>query len=161
LRSNLIRPGQELLLRGSTRAVSVAARSSDFDPAPATNAASKSTGKFRTYAVRSGDTLWDIAQRFEVDPTVLASINGIRRNTIRPGQKLRIPGKDAQNTSRYASSQESLSYTVRSGDTLGRIADQFRVDIKQLMDWNNLNSADIKAGQQLVLYIDDSRRAGG
>ena len=139
-----------------------ASRSADFDPLPVKNIATKNTAKFKTYTVRSGDTLWSIAQRFEVDPTVLASTNGIRRNAIKAGQKLRIAGTDTQSASRSGSSQERLSYTVRSGDTLGQIAEQFRVDVKQLMNWNNLSSAtDIKAGQHLVLYIDDSRRAGG
>lgn len=161
LKSKSIRPGQELLLRGSTSAVAAASKS-DFDPPAAGNAATKRTTKGKTYTVRSGDTLWSIAQRFEVDPTVLASLNGIRGNAIRAGQKLRIPGTEPQRTSKNSSNQERLSYTVRSGDTLSAIAEQFRIDIKQLMNWNNLNSAsDIKAGQRLVLYIDDSRRAGG
>jgi membrane-bound lytic murein transglycosylase D len=162
LKSKSIRPGQEILLRGSSSAIAAASQSADFDPLPAKTTSSKSNAKYKTYTVRSGDTLWSIAQRFEVDPTVLASTNKIRRNAIRAGQKLRIPGSDTQSTSRSATSQERLSYTVRNGDTLGRIAEQFRVDIKQLMNWNNLSSAsDIKAGQHLVLYIDDSRRAGG
>jgi membrane-bound lytic murein transglycosylase D len=162
LKSKSIKPGQEILLRGSSSAIAIASKSADFDPLPATTTASKSSAKFKTYTVRSGDTLWSIAQRFEVDPTVLASTNKIRGNAIRSGQKLRIPGNEIQSTNRAALSQERLSYTVRSGDTLGRIAEQFRVDIKQLMNWNKLSSAtDIRAGQHLVLYIDDSRRAGG
>jgi membrane-bound lytic murein transglycosylase D len=162
LKSKSLKPGQEILLRGSSSAIAAAGNSADFDPTPATLNPSKSKAKFKTYTVRSGDTLWSIAQRFEVDPTVLASTNKIRGNAIRSGQKLRIPGNEIQTTNRIAPSQERLSYTVRSGDTLGRIAEQFRVDVKQLMSWNKLSSAtDIRAGQHLVLYIDDSRRAGG
>lgn len=164
LTSKSIKPGQEIMLRGSSSAM-VASRSDDFDPAPAATIKGKTNAKLKTYTVRSGDTLWSIAQRFEVDPSVLASTNKIRRNAIQTGQKLRIPGNDTQSSTRNTSSQSSqerLSYTVRSGDTLGQIAEQFRVDIKQLMAWNKLSSAtDIKAGQRLVLYIDDSRRAGG
>ncbi|MGC3982541.1 MAG: LysM peptidoglycan-binding domain-containing protein [Steroidobacteraceae bacterium] len=162
LKTKSIKPGQELLLRGATAASAIASTSTEIETAPASKAASKTPAKSKTtYTVRSGDTLWSIAQRYEVDPTVLASLNGIKKNAIKTGQKLKIPGSVAT-TSKSEVTQEKLSYTVRSGDTLSRIAGQFKVEVKQLMNWNKLSSAaDLKAGQRLVVYTDDSRRAGG
>jgi len=50
---------------------------------------------------------------------------------------------------------------VRAGDTLSRIAAQFRVTIVQVLGWNGLkNTSIIKPGQRLVMYVDDRRRAG-
>ncbi|MGD9842194.1 MAG: LysM peptidoglycan-binding domain-containing protein [Steroidobacteraceae bacterium] len=158
LKSSTIRPGQELLLRSNrnTQNVSIASASSQ------SVASSKPTGA-KTHTVRKGETLWSIAQRYAVDPTVLASTNGIKKNTIRSGQKLKIPGSVAETASTSKSSNhERMTYTVRSGDTLSEIASQFNVAIKQIMSWNDLpSSTAIKAGQRLVIYTDDSQRLGG
>ena len=45
----------------------------------------------KTYVVKSGDTLSRIADKFNVSLTKLKSINGLRNDLIRPGQKLKIP----------------------------------------------------------------------
>ena len=44
-----------------------------------------------TYTVRRGDTLFEIANRFDVSIATLRGANNIRGNTIRIGQELRIP----------------------------------------------------------------------
>ncbi len=158
--SSSIRPGQEMLLRGTSSAPRLA--STAPDPVEQTSAATITPRtKARTHTVRSGDTLWSIAQRYGVDPTVLASLNSINDSAIRVGQKLRIPGSTVEIASTNPA-QEQLTYTVRRGDTLSGIASMFKVDVKQLMTWNKLSSASsIKPGQRLMLYVDDSRRAGG
>jgi membrane-bound lytic murein transglycosylase D len=54
-----------------------------------------------------------------------------------------------------------MTYVVRSGDTLSHIADKFHIRLSDLLSWNNLSSRSmIKAGQRLVMYIDERRRAG-
>jgi membrane-bound lytic murein transglycosylase D len=45
----------------------------------------------RTYRVRSGDTLWRIAQRHQVPVETLRTLNGLSGNTIRIGDTLKIP----------------------------------------------------------------------
>lgn len=44
-----------------------------------------------TYAVRSGDTLWDIAKRYRVGVSDLREWNSLRTSRIKPGQELRVP----------------------------------------------------------------------
>lgn len=163
LKSKTLKPGQELLLRATNSALSYANNSvSDAAPVASKTSTAKSSTKSKTHKVRSGDTLWSIAQRYEVDPTVLASINKIKNGAIKAGQTLRIPGSTTGTASIDGSSQEQLIYTVRSGDTLSGIASTFKVEVKQLMNWNKLGSATgLKAGQRLMLYIDDNRRSGG
>lgn len=46
-----------------------------------------------TYRVRRGDNLWRIARRHGTTVSRLKQTNGIRSNTIRPGQVLHIPGR--------------------------------------------------------------------
>jgi membrane-bound lytic murein transglycosylase D len=49
----------------------------------------------RTYTVRSGDTLYSIAQRHGVTPSAIADLNGLRdRHKLSIGQRLRLPAAD-------------------------------------------------------------------
>ena len=45
--------------------------------------------------------------------------------------------------------EQWTSYTVRSGDSLGRISKRFGVSIGDLMAWNKLGSTVIHPGQAL------------
>jgi LysM repeat protein len=58
------------------------------DPTPKKNVPVRTQ---KTYVVKSGDTLSRIADKFNVSLTKLKSINGLRNDLIRPGQKLKIP----------------------------------------------------------------------
>jgi len=48
---------------------------------------------------------------------------------------------------------QALTYTVRSGDVLGKIAAKNNVKVSQIKQWNNLHSDRINLGQKLVLYV--------
>ena len=50
-----------------------------------------STRGASTYRVRARDTLWSISQRFGTTPERLRSLNGLRSNTIRIGESLKVP----------------------------------------------------------------------
>jgi membrane-bound lytic murein transglycosylase D len=53
---------------------------------------------------------------------------------------------------------QSVTYIVRSGDTLSRIAYRFRIRLGDLLSWNDLSSRSIiKPGQRLVMYVDHNR----
>ena len=47
---------------------------------------------------------------------------------------------------------ERITYKVKSGDTLGKIAGRYRCTVAQLKRWNNLSSSNIRIGQRLVVY---------
>ncbi len=48
--------------------------------------------------------------------------------------------------------EERIIYTVRSGDYLGRIAQNYHVSVSNLRSWNNLSSSRLRVGQKLVIY---------
>lgn len=54
------------------------------------------------------------------------------------------------------SSQQRISYKVKSGDYLGRIASRYKVSVNQLKKWNNLRSSNIRVGQILYIYPNGS-----
>ena len=47
---------------------------------------------------------------------------------------------------------ERITYKVKSGDTLGKIAGKYRCSVAQIKRWNNLKSTNIRIGQNLVIY---------
>lgn len=97
----------------------------------------------KTYRVKAGDTLSEIAQRFGTTTNQLASRNGIANaNLIRVGQVLSIGGATSQPAAR--------TYTVKSGDTLSEIAQRLGTTTKQLQTKNNIKNANlINVGQKL------------
>jgi len=56
-------------------------------------------------------------------------------------------------SARPSSKLSEFVYTVKPGDTLDKIAQQFSVTVRQILDWNNLdNPQRIKIGQKLTIY---------
>lgn len=150
IRGSIIHPGQDLLIAAAPTAGLARAME---QPTPTRRA----TGK---HVVRRGDTLWGIARTHGVSMDNLADSNGLRRNgTLSVGQVLSIPGTRTLASTDGAGSR-SMTYIVRSGDTLSRIATRFRVRLADLLGWNDLSKRSvIRPGQRLVMYVDD-RRAG-
>jgi membrane-bound lytic murein transglycosylase D len=157
IRGTLIHPGQDLLITAAPRISDAPALTRTASVDQSAPVRRSSAGK---HIVRRGDTLWSIARTHGVSMDYLADSNGLRRNgTLSIGQVLSIPG-----TTRLASTDEtgsrSMTYVVRNGDTLSRIATRFRVQLADLLGWNDLTKRSvIRPGQRLVMYVDD-RRAG-
>lgn len=112
------------------------------------------------YPVRSGDTIYSIAWKYELDPFELARWNNISSPyRIYPGQRLSMKPDESTTASQATKSQSSSttasrpdSITVRKGDTLYALADQYNVSGRQLASINGLRSPYIiKPGQTLKL----------
>lgn len=98
----------------------------------------------RSYVVRAGDTLSSIARRYDLDVNTLAKSNSIRSPyTLSVGQRLLIPSD--KNSTRVV-------YTVKAGNSLADIAEIFSVRDDDIMDWNDLRSRKVKAGQKLHIF---------
>lgn len=106
--------------------------------------ASPASAQRGTYVVREGDTLAQIARRHRVSLEDLQEANDLRRPSIRPGQRLRIPGRSVGRRDVPA-----RRYTVRDGDTLARIARRFRVSAADVRVANELRSERIRPGERL------------
>lgn len=89
----------------------------------------------QTYTVKSGDTLSKIASQYGTTYQAIASLNGISDpNKIYVGQVLKI-----SRTSAAVSTVEY--YTIKSGDTLSKIANKYGTTVSQLVSWNNIADA--------------------
>lgn len=102
------------------------------------------------YKVKYGDTLWEIAQKYNTSVSSLKSMNNISGSFIYPGQRLETSSSRSSSSSSY-SSASSTTYRVKSGDTLSHIGRNFGVSVSSLKDWNNLSSDLIVVGQKLSI----------
>lgn len=123
---------------------------------PAGGSATSSTGERIAYKVKSGDYLGRIASRYGVTVRQLQQWNNLRGTNLRVGQTLYIyrGGKAPSASSSSGSSSSSsgyTTYTVKSGDTLYKIAQRYPgVSANDIMKINSI-SANIKPGMKLKI----------
>ena len=99
------------------------------------------TGSFE-YTVRSGDTLWVLAQRYGTTVDAIKSLNGLTSNILNIGQVLKIPTPTDYNY---------FEYTVRSGDTLWVLAQRYGTTVAAIKSLNGLTSDLLSIGQVLLI----------
>ncbi len=104
------------------------------DPGPGTG------GSSFAYTVKSGDTLWLLANRFGTTVDDIKRLNGLRSDNLQIGQVLQIP---TQQSSPY------FDYTVKSGDTLWLLANRFGTTVDDIRRLNGLTSDNLQIGQVL------------
>ena len=112
----------------------------------------KPEAKSSTYTVKKGDSLGAIAERFGVTVDRLRDWNGIKGNNIQAGQKLTIGGK-SKSSSKAGSSKSAKAKThkVRSGESLGVIAEKYGTSAAAIRRANGIKGDNIRVGQTLKI----------
>jgi membrane-bound lytic murein transglycosylase D len=157
IRDSVIHPGQDLLVTAAPR--SFKTRSTAIAMKSAEPGAKLARAASNRHIVRGGETLWSVARHHGATMERLAAANGIGQDsTLSIGQVLSIPRGVRLASADMDSVPQSVTYIVRSGDTLSRIAYRFRIRLGDLLSWNDLSSRSIiKPGQRLVMYVDHNR----
>lgn len=120
--------------------------------------------KIRYHMIARGETLSQIASRYDVSTRAIARANAITNpHRIRQGALLTIPPVIVSSTVAKAgralaaaasSAAKVIHYTVRPGDSLWRISAKFRTTVAQLARWNDLGNVHrIKPGQVLKVFV--------
>lgn len=89
----------------------------------------------QSVTVQSGDSLWKLAQTYNVSIDALKTTNHLNSNSLFIGQTLTIPTQ--------------LNHSVQSGESLWIISQKYNVTIQELISWNNLSSTSLYVGQTL------------
>lgn len=104
---------------------------------------------YTMYIVQNGESLWDIARRFDTEVNTLARMNDIRDpSRLSVGQELRIPRPPMGG--RPPRPPREDVYVVQPGDTLGSIASRYGTTVAVLLRLNGLDNTElIYPGQEL------------
>ena len=93
------------------------------------------------YTVKKGDTLYDIAEKFNVTINEIKEKNNLTSNILKIGQVLEIP----------SASTGEINYVVQKGDNLNSIANKYDVTVSDIKKLNNLSTNTIQIGQVLKI----------
>ncbi|CAI8798497.1 LysM peptidoglycan-binding domain-containing protein [Priestia megaterium] len=106
-----------------------------------------------THKVKAGETLFSISQQHNVTVEDLKKWNGLSSTLIYANQTLQIgsTSTDSPSSSTPTTTSSNHTYTVKSGDTLYRIAKNNGTSVQQLKKWNNLSSHLIYVNQVLKI----------
>jgi membrane-bound lytic murein transglycosylase D len=113
-----------------------------------------------THTVKRGESLGSIAKKYNVSVSNIKKWNGLRRDNIKVGQKLKIyrsgatvaqvDKKPAKN-SKSAPAATTKTHTVKKGETLSSIGRKYHCSPNDIKKWNNLKNNNIKVGQKLKI----------
>ena len=128
------------------------------DYASSNNKVSSSTSDVYRYKIKKGDTIGELAEKFGVSTSKLRRWNSISGSMLIAGKTLKIyGGSDASslgdNTTKTPANVNY--YKVKRGDTVGEIAELFKVSSSSIRRWNNLKSNKIIVGQSLKVLSDE------
>nr|WP_259366702.1 MULTISPECIES: LysM peptidoglycan-binding domain-containing protein [unclassified Colwellia] len=164
IKGTQIRAGKHLLIPVATQSLDSYVFSQKQRLATTKNR--QRSGEKSSHIVKSGDTLWDIGQAYNVSSRSIAKWNGMApRDVLKLGQKLVIWQKTKVTKSNLANEKlyrpadqaimRNIRYKVRRGDSLARIADKFNVSIRDIERWNSLNRKKyLQPGQMIKLSVD-------
>ncbi|TRZ51849.1 LysM peptidoglycan-binding domain-containing protein, partial [bacterium] len=127
-------------------------------------------GETIKYRVKKGDTLASVAKRFDTTVDDIRRLNKLKkRKTLKSGQVILISNKNgekqlsnasdkkthkksAKRNKEAASNDGGKTYTVRNGDSLGKIAKKNGVSLDKILEMNKLAREDnIHPGQVIIL----------
>ncbi len=123
----------------------------------ADNTSVPSRSSLYRYKVRKGDTISELAERFNVSTSQIRSWNTLNSNKINFGQTLKIYSSESIESLGDNTTKNSANvnyYKIKPGDSIGQIAELYKVSSSSIRKWNSLRSNKIIAGKTLKIYSD-------
>jgi LysM repeat protein len=114
---------------------------------------------FTEHTISKGESFYTLGKKYNVGYKAIAEANpSINPNRLKIGDKVKIPpprtpGAPSATTAASITGDGQKTYKVKSGDNLLKIANTFRVNVKELRAANNLRTDQIKVGQTLKIPV--------
>jgi len=107
---------------------------------------------YEMHIVSEGDTLWDIANTYNLQVSDLAKMNSIdERSYLQLGQQLTIGNKNIHRN--IESKKRTILYSIKQGDNLYKISELFDVTIKSIEEINDFSDDSLMPGQIIKIAI--------
>ena len=109
---------------------------------------------WRYHRVAANDSLGSIARKYHTNADAISKVNNLQGEDLPPDTKLIIPVTTSRAVAEGAGSysKHPSRYTVRKGDTVLSVADDFAVPAEKVRKWNHLQGNTLRAGRKLVIY---------
>jgi LysM repeat protein len=110
----------------------------------------------KKHVVESGDTLSEIAEKYEVSISDIQEANKLKGTGINIGQTLNIPSKKKEESKEIIAegpiaTTDEFIHEVVSNDTLSQIAEKYGTTTKSIQEANKLKGTGINIGQKLII----------
>lgn len=98
------------------------------------------------HIVQPGDNVKSLATQYRVPLDALKQANDLKNNKLKEGEMIRIP------IHFYLGDVKEVTHKIEIGDTLYKIAQQYKISLEELIKWNEIKDVDsIYAGQALIV----------
>jgi membrane-bound lytic murein transglycosylase D len=132
--------------------------------------------KMRYHKVKKGETLSGVAAKYGTTKSQIMKLNGMKSERLTVGQTIKVdrisvpvPSSPTQNTESENSTDNSVAevvvpqqtdiktirHTVKAGETLYGISQNYKVTVDEIVKWNSLSSTNVFVGQVLLIYSGD------
>jgi membrane-bound lytic murein transglycosylase D len=128
-------------------------------------------GSSTEHIVQSGESLWSIAEQYNVTIGDLFEWNDLDNAKIFPGRKIAVHAKNGAEAavqkvrtpqsvvSGPADSGGFVDHRVQSGETVWSIAEKYSVSVRQIYRWNAMRRSRINPGDTLKIKAERGSRA--
>ncbi len=119
--------------------------------------------KWQHHEIKSGESLWVIAKKYEISINLLKTSNHLKTDKLRIGKNLLIPAGSFPESIVAAAPETTIKmpvlkgnkYKVKSGDSLWLIARRFDIHVQQILDWNLIKKDQpLKPGVELKILLE-------
>lgn len=95
--------------------------------------------EIRYYTVKRGETVDDVAKKFNISANTVRWANDLDTDALRKGQKLKILPTDG------------IQYTIKRGETVEELAEKYKTSVARITTYNDLDLSKPEIGQKLII----------